>query len=125
MHPANPPTLYRGSATANRMDGKKFRSAAITIERGFPKVHSIFSESKNSHEIRTRRNGTASPPLAVKMRQLFDRELLVHNQSPRTQTADIDALNAQIERMQTELATLEVEKNCLEASVASARADFE
>ena len=45
--------------------------------------------------------------------------------SPRTQTADIDALNAQIERMQTELATLEVEKNCLEASVASARADFE
>ena len=30
----------------------------------------------------------------MKMRQLFDRELLVHNQSPRTQTADIDALNA-------------------------------
>jgi hypothetical protein len=45
--------------------------------------------------------------------------------SPRTQTADIEALNAQIERMQTELATLEVEKNCLEASVAAARADFE
>ena len=57
MHPANPPTLYRGSATANRMDGKKFRSAAITIERGFPKVHSIFSESKNSHEIRTGATG--------------------------------------------------------------------
>ena len=32
--------------------------------------------------------------------------------SPRTQTTDINALNAQIERMQTELATLEVEKNC-------------
>ena len=45
--------------------------------------------------------------------------------SPRTQTADIEALNAQIERMQTELATLEVEKNCLEASVEAARADFE
>ena len=45
--------------------------------------------------------------------------------SPRTQTTDINALNAQIERMQTELATLEVEKNCLEASMAGARADFE
>ena len=45
--------------------------------------------------------------------------------SPRTQTADIDALNAQIEQLQAELARLEVEKNCLEASVAAARADFE
>ena len=47
------------------------------------------------------------------------------SRSPRTQTPDIGALNAQIERMQAELATLEVEKNCLEASVAGARADFE
>ena len=39
--------------------------------------------------------------------------------------ADINASNAQTERMQTEVATLEVEKNCLEASVAGARADFE
>jgi hypothetical protein len=45
--------------------------------------------------------------------------------SPRTQTADIDALSAQIERLQSELAALEVDKNCLEARVAGHRADFE
>ena len=49
----------------------------------------------------------------------------VPTRSPGGPQADINASNAQTERMQTELATLEVEKNCLEASVAGARADFE
>ena len=39
--------------------------------------------------------------------------------------ADIDALKAQIEQLQSDLAKLETEKNCLEASVAEHRADFE
>jgi hypothetical protein len=39
--------------------------------------------------------------------------------------ADIDALNAEIEQLQTDLAKLEMEKNCLEASVTKHRADFE
>ena len=38
---------------------------------------------------------------------------------------DIDALNNRIEQLQAELAKLEIEKNCLEASVAGHRADFE
>ena len=36
-----------------------------------------------------------------------------------------DNTNARIEQLQAELARLEVEKNCLEASVAGHRADFE
>jgi hypothetical protein len=38
---------------------------------------------------------------------------------------DIDGLNARIEQLQAELAKVEIEKNCLEASVAGHRADFE
>ena len=41
------------------------------------------------------------------------------------QQADIDALDAQIKQLQAELAKLEVEKQCLAASVAGHRADFE
>jgi hypothetical protein len=39
--------------------------------------------------------------------------------------ADMDALKAQIEQLQSDLAKLETEKNHLEASVAEHRADFE
>jgi hypothetical protein len=45
--------------------------------------------------------------------------------SPDGRQADNSALNARIEQLQAELARLEVEKNCLEASVAGHRADFE
>ena len=45
--------------------------------------------------------------------------------SPDGRQADNSALNARIEQLQAELARLEVEKNCLEASVAEHRADFE
>jgi hypothetical protein len=45
--------------------------------------------------------------------------------SPGGHEADIDALNARIENLQTEVARLEVEKNCAEASAAGHRADFE
>ena len=45
--------------------------------------------------------------------------------SPYGPRADIDALNAQIEQLQADLAKRETEKNCLEASVAEHRADFE
>jgi hypothetical protein len=38
---------------------------------------------------------------------------------------DIDALNNRIEQLQAELAKLEIEKNCLEASAVGHRADFE
>jgi len=39
--------------------------------------------------------------------------------------ADIDALNARIETLQAELARLEVENSCIQASAAGHRADFE
>jgi hypothetical protein len=39
--------------------------------------------------------------------------------------ADIDALKTQIEQLQADLAKVEMEKNCLEASAAEHRADFE
>jgi hypothetical protein len=45
--------------------------------------------------------------------------------SPDGPQADVDALKAQIEQLQSDLAKLETEKNCLEASVAEHRADFE
>ena len=45
--------------------------------------------------------------------------------SPDRPQADNSALNARIEQLQAELARLEVEKNCLEASVVEHRADFE
>jgi hypothetical protein len=45
--------------------------------------------------------------------------------SPDGPQADNDAPNARIEQLQAELARLEMEKNCLEASVAAHRADFE
>jgi hypothetical protein len=45
--------------------------------------------------------------------------------SPGGQEADIDGLNAQIKQLRAELATLEVEKQCLQASAAGHRADFE
>jgi len=45
--------------------------------------------------------------------------------SPGDHRADIDGLNARFEQLQGELARLEVEKRCLEASAAGHRADFE
>jgi hypothetical protein len=47
------------------------------------------------------------------------------SRSPDRPQPDIDALNARIEQLQSELAKVEVEKNCLEASAAGHRADFE
>ena len=49
----------------------------------------------------------------------------VPTRSPDGPQADVGALNARIEQLQAELARLEVEKNCLEASVVGHRADFE
>ena len=48
-----------------------------------------------------------------------------HTRSPDRPQPDIDALNTRIEQLQAELAKLEMEKNCLEASVTAHRADFE
>ena len=45
--------------------------------------------------------------------------------SPGGHRADIDALNARIEMLQAELARLEVENRCIQASAAGHRADFE
>jgi len=45
--------------------------------------------------------------------------------SPGGQRADIDALNARIQMLQSELAQLEVENNCIQATAAGHRADFE
>ena len=45
--------------------------------------------------------------------------------SPGGQQADIDGLKAQLKQLQAELAKLEVEKQCLAASVAGHRTDFE
>jgi hypothetical protein len=45
--------------------------------------------------------------------------------SPGSHRADIDALNARIEMLQAELARLEVENGCIQASAAGHRADFE
>jgi hypothetical protein len=45
--------------------------------------------------------------------------------SPGGQQADIDGWKAQIKQLHAELAKLEVEKQCLEASAAGHRADFE
>jgi hypothetical protein len=45
--------------------------------------------------------------------------------SPDRPQADISALNSRIEQLQAELAKLQMEKNCLESSVAEHRADFE
>ena len=50
------------------------------------------------------------------------RRPLVHRIAPRRNSS---ALNTRIEQLQAELAKLEVEKNCLEASVAAHRGDFE
>jgi cell division protein FtsB len=45
--------------------------------------------------------------------------------SPAGHRADIEALNARIEVLQAELARLEVENSCIQASAAGHRADFE
>jgi hypothetical protein len=45
--------------------------------------------------------------------------------SPGGRPGDIDGLKARIKQLQAELAKLEVEKQCLEASAAGHRADFE
>jgi hypothetical protein len=45
--------------------------------------------------------------------------------SPGGHRADIDALNARIQMLQAELARLEVENSCMQASAAGHRADFE
>jgi hypothetical protein len=45
--------------------------------------------------------------------------------SPGGHRADMDALNARIEMLQAELARLEVENSCMQASAAGHRADFE
>jgi hypothetical protein len=44
---------------------------------------------------------------------------------PAGARADIENLNARIAQLQAELARLEVEKSCIEASAAGHRADFE
>jgi hypothetical protein len=44
---------------------------------------------------------------------------------PGDHRADFDNLNARVERLQGEVAALEVEKQCLEATAAGHRADFE
>jgi hypothetical protein len=49
----------------------------------------------------------------------------VLDRSPDGPLADMDALKAQIEQLQSNLAKVEAEKDCLEASVAGHRADFE
>src|SRR5262249_23005589 len=49
----------------------------------------------------------------------------VPTRSPGRPHPDADPLNTRIEQLQAELAKLEIEKNCLEASVAGHRADFE
>jgi hypothetical protein len=45
--------------------------------------------------------------------------------SPDGLRADMDALKAQIEQLQSDLAKPETEKNCLKATAAGHRADFE
>jgi hypothetical protein len=45
--------------------------------------------------------------------------------SPAGHRADIEALNARIQMLQAELARLEVENSCIQASAAGHRADFE
>jgi hypothetical protein len=45
--------------------------------------------------------------------------------SPGGHRADIDALNMRIQMLQAELARLEVENSCMQASAAGHRADFE
>jgi outer membrane murein-binding lipoprotein Lpp len=45
--------------------------------------------------------------------------------SPGGHRADIDALNTRIQMLQAELARLEVENSCMQASAAGHRADFE
>ena len=47
------------------------------------------------------------------------------SRSPDGPQVNIDALKTRIEQLQADLAELEMEKNCLEASVAEHRADFE
>jgi hypothetical protein len=49
----------------------------------------------------------------------------VTTRSPGGHRADIDALNARIQMLQAELARLEVENSCMQASAAGHRADFE
>jgi hypothetical protein len=44
---------------------------------------------------------------------------------PGDHRADVDDLNARVEQLQGEVARLEVEKQCLEATAAGHRADFE
>jgi chromosome segregation ATPase len=64
-----------------------------------------------------------------KVRVIVDFAEIQYKPAPTRSTngpqADIDALNVRIEELQAELAKLEMEKNCLEASVAEHRADFE
>jgi hypothetical protein len=45
--------------------------------------------------------------------------------SPGGQLADIEALSSRIQMLQAELARLEVENSCIQASAAGHRADFE
>jgi hypothetical protein len=64
-----------------------------------------------------------------RVRVIVDLEEIQHRpaptRSPIGRQADLDAFKAQIEQLQSDLAKLEAEKNCLEASVAEHRADFE
>jgi hypothetical protein len=49
----------------------------------------------------------------------------LRTRQPSDHRADIDGLTARVEELQGEVAALEVEKQCLEATAAGHRADFE
>ena len=49
----------------------------------------------------------------------------LRTRQPGDHRVDIEGLNARVEQLQGEVAALEVEKQCLEATAAGHRADFE
>ena len=59
-----------------------------------------------------------------KVRVIVDLAEIQYKPAP-TRSPDQPRPNTRIEQLQAELAKLEIEKNCLEASVAEHRADFE
>jgi hypothetical protein len=72
---------------------------------------------------------TRKPGNDGKMRVIVDLAEIQYTplsaRSPGGQQADIDGLKVRIKQLQAELAKLELEKQCLEASAAGHRTDFE